>query len=100
MDNIPTAEEFRLNTFTGLKESQEVKHLYDDEDINDIMIKFAVMHVTAALKAAQYNADTMCKKSMGKSDNWVCKECMGGGCENSIIDKHSILTGYPLTNIK
>lgn len=45
MNNIPTAEEFRLNTFTGLKESQEVKHLYDDEDINDIMIEFTKMHV-------------------------------------------------------
>ena len=103
---MPTAEEFRLNTFKKLKQSREVKHLYDDEDINDIMIEFAKLHVQAALKEASEVYIKVEKKSQyGKYRKW---QKVKEGEEVDLFnyqmqyspDKKSILNAYPLENIK
>jgi len=69
---IPTAEEF------------EESHGNDPY----MLIKFAKLHVEAALEEAAYNAEIMDERD-------------GDSGEGAIyINKQSILKAYPLTNIK
>lgn len=77
MSKIPEAEEM-------LK--QESNFFIDDyEEISGLMIKFARIHVEAALKEASENAETKWVKFT--KDDYE-------------IDKDSILNAYPLENIK
>lgn len=83
MSKIPTAEEFvtRGHLWIG-----------DDEDVNDLAkshIKFAKLHVEAALKEASEKAELE-KLAPWDEDNGLFR----------YIDKNSILNSYPLENIK
>ncbi len=69
---VPTAEEFFLNTY------------FSDSISVQMMVEFAKMHVTAALKAASENATVYADE--------------GGYSE--FVDEQSILNAYPLENIK
>ena len=69
--NIPTAEE--LGNKHDMTDGQK-----------SAMIEFAKLHVQAAIKAASENADMKIEKY---TDDWY-------------IDRSSILSAYPLTNIK
>lgn len=75
MENIPTATELFLNDFAGMHYADVTSEL-----IEKYAIKFAKLHVEAALKEASEKA-------------------MGLHCTD-YIDKDSILNSYPLSNIK
>lgn len=76
MANLPTAEEF-LDLQHNIIPSTEF-------DIRKVMIEFAKLHVEEALKEA--------------SEKGLVEANEGG--YTSFLDKDSILTAYPLTNIK
>ena len=82
MGKTPTAEEF-LN-----HQEETVSHF--EFDIRDVMIKFAKLHVEAALKEASEKAKT--------SEFWEGNT--GSEYCETIVDKESILNSYPLNNIK
>jgi len=73
--NIPTAEEFSKN-FTRLRSALAL------QDLTDLMISFAALHVQAALKEASKNV------------------VIEGNSFEYELDKNSILNAYPLENIK
>ena len=73
MKNIPTAGEF-------LKKN----NYHHSEDYEFLLVKFAKLHVTEALKAASLEAHT---RDVPYTDD----------CE---VDPNSILEAYPLNNIK
>lgn len=75
VEKVTNAEEF-FYEFTGCP----INH----REIKNVMIEFAKIHVEAALKAAIYNAET---KIIKYTDDYE-------------VDKHSILSSYPLENIK
>lgn len=78
-NGIPTAEEF----FTSVVgENPDEFNGY----IKECMIRFAQLHVEAALKAASEDADYVTDGQEHITDVW--------------IDKQSILRSYPLDNIK
>ena len=78
-NGIPTAEEF----FTSVVgENPDELNGY----IKECMIRFAQLHVEAALKAASEDADYVTDGQEHITDVW--------------IDKQSILRSYPLDNIK
>ncbi len=74
-NNIPTAE----NLFESIVGEKSSEFNYC---ITDAMIKFAKLHVEAALKEANKNVS----KSLKNKDFWP--------------DEESILNAYPLNNIK
>lgn len=80
MEKIPTAREFdgtfQLLTYGRLLQPSEEK------------IEFAKLHVKAALEAAAKNVRTITKED----PDWDTKY--------QSIDKESILSAYPLENIK
>jgi hypothetical protein len=86
MDNkILTAEDF-------IQEHLEISHFYDDktnrmvcfsEDVQQVMIEFAKLHVQSALESASENVET----------NYYY-------VENDPINKESIINSYPLDLIK
>ena len=84
MSKIPTAEEYfkEYSNNTSLSEGH-YDYLIDKEDFKIAMIKFAKLHVEAALKAAS-EAVFMDKY---KEFNPMC-------------DENSILNSYPLDKIK
>ena len=86
MEKIPTASELiRLQFCEG--EFDEIMDCLNgsiEPDITQAMIKFAKMHVEAALKEA--------------SENAIVYADEGGYSE--FVDEQSILNAYPLTNIK
>lgn len=106
MKEIPSAEEFYI---------QEMKEFYNklDSRFPEELVKmaapiaakryieFAKLHVEAALKAAARNAhvfgkwgkESVCLKGVAVRDE-------DGDFINVEIDKTSILTAYPETNIK
>lgn len=78
MSKIPTAEEFwELSLSHGNRAAQ----------IEDLK-KFAKLHVKAALKAAAENAEAIEGWNTGFSGNAAS------------VNKESILSAYPLTNIQ
>jgi len=79
MSRIPTAEEFCKNFKPNGKTWQENFH--------QTMIEFAKLHVKSALEAASENA---------VAEIEFCRN----GDEYLIVNKQSILTAYPLDNIK
>lgn len=88
--DIPTAEEILFELLSDLKEDNMVDYLKDNpeeaDDYSEKIIRFAKLHVEAALKAAAENAVT---KYINPRIN-----------EDIDIDKDSILNAYSLTNIK
>ncbi len=74
-DKLPTAYQF-LTNFTDEP---------DDDTIYEAMVEFAKLHVEAALKAASEKADIIPDPN---------------GMDWDVVDKDSILSAYPLENIK
>jgi hypothetical protein len=74
--NIPTAEDFFAEHCVEM-----------DSTVAKQMIEFAKLHVQAALKAADDNADVT-----------VVDVCMSGVIWG--VDSETILNAYPLENIK
>lgn len=91
MEKIPTAEEFATE-FDNMRMPRGVSY---QKEIGEVMIEFAKLHVTTALKTAS---------EKGK----IKLEPMGVNVDNGesifdphyIIDEDSILNAYPLENIK
>lgn len=85
-----TAEEFFDNNTNGF---------LDRNDCEKLMIEFAKLHVTQALKQASEKVVFKILFHFGnieEIDNSI-EDCMGN---LNVIDKDSILNVYPLTNIK
>lgn len=76
--NIKTAEEFVLDSY-------ELN--YVDSELIEIMVNFAKMHVQKALEAALNNAE-------------IDSVNMGASEFQDVVSSESILTAYPLENIK
>ena len=84
--NIPTAEEFLKEKCYITKE--DVEDIHDSLlNVKDAMIKFAKIHVEAALKEAFLNSE------MRVSENDTTEVTI-------TVSKDSILNAYPLENIK
>jgi len=79
MTTLPTAEEVILESLYLTISKSRAKEL---------MIEFAKLHVTEALKAAAEKAEAIEGWSTGFSGSAAS------------VDKESILNSYPLTNIK
>lgn len=74
--NIPTAEEFAIETMQGGTDLQEIERA---------LIGFAKLHVEAALEAAMEKAEIHYPL---ENDFYEC------------VDRKTILNAYPLTNVK
>ena len=85
--NTPTAQEFlkAYATWSTQDSPDTMTTVIDISDCLEAMIEFAKLHVEAALEAAALEAHT---KLVPFTDN------------EQQVDKESILTAYPLTNIK
>jgi hypothetical protein len=99
MEKIPTAEEFipqywdaDTNFMESIKNQMSKIGGIDFDNIPDLMIEFAKLHVEAALKAAAENAETY---EYQYED--PCTEC---GRTSVYIKEDSILNAYPLSNIQ
>lgn len=98
MKKIPTAEEL-LHSDIGDSHVPVEK-----EDIPELMIKFARLHVEAALKAASENSTLLgeCPHRAGLTDSSDSVYVPDPNGPDFIykVDKESILSAYPLSNIK
>lgn len=102
LDNMITAEELSKN-YTRLRSAVALK------DLSDFAIEFAKLHVEAALKAASENVYFITRdhdmynreysKYIDIDSNNIEGDtfCYGGSI---VIDEDSVLTAYPLENIK
>lgn len=84
--NIPTAEEFIISTKLVVK-FDNTQGCILEEELPSLFIEFAKLHVQAALKAADDNADVT-----------VIDVDMTGTIWG--VDSETILNAYPLKNIK
>ena len=91
MENIPTAEEF-LN-----KQQENVSNF--EFDIRDVMIEFAKLHVTAALKATSDNVEVT-TGSDGSSSFSINGEPLFSVNGSPLFSTTSIINSYPLENIE
>lgn len=94
-NNIPTAEEFALETMQGT----------DLQEIERALINFAKLHVEAALKAASEKAQMVGETQHDNNapdvhSDFVYVVNSNGADYGYTVDKDSILEAYPLTNIK
>jgi hypothetical protein len=83
MEKLPTAEELILKRV-------ETRSKW----VEELMIEFAKLHVEAALKAASKNAKIKSRKITYSVSSGVEYDYI------TSIDKQTILTAYPETNIK
>ena len=86
MSKIPTAEDFFFD-FPGLPVYIES---YSPEDFSKILIEFAKLHVKAALEAAANNVEVSIELSNPYDPE----------SEYAEVNKQSILSAYPESNIK
>ena len=84
--DIPTAEEFIISTKLVVK-FDNTQGCILEEELPSLFIEFAKLHVQAALKAADDNADVT-----------VIDVDMTGTIWG--VDSETILNAYPLENIK
>lgn len=84
--NIPTAKEFIISTELVVK-FDNTQGCILEEELPSLFIEFAKLHVQAALKAADDNADVT-----------VIDVDMTGTIWG--VDSDTILNAYPLENIK
>jgi len=91
MEKIPTAEEF-LN-----QQQETVSHF--EFDIRDVMIKFAKLHVTAALKATSNNVEVTTGGD-GSSSFSINGEPLFSVNGSPLFSTTSIINSYPLENIE
>lgn len=91
---LPTATELFLNDFSGMHYADVTSEL-----IEKYAIKFAKMHVDAALKEA---SESRCINMYGKT--WFSQSLEPGrivlNTINITVDKDSILNSYPLNLVK
>lgn len=95
---IPTAQDF-VQKYWGASDAEMERWIEgmrkmafaDDNNVYDIMQEFAKLHVEAALKAAAENAKCIDEGSVNRHGDWS---------EYYVVDKESILSVYPLNNIK
>jgi hypothetical protein len=97
METIPTAEEFFLNNYFDDSISQEDKKLWLETNEQaqkslNIMIGFAKLHCEAQEEIILKKIRTIFKET---TDPMTGETYM-----DNIVDKQSILTAYPSTNIK
>lgn len=99
---IPTAEEFLKENANDI--SYEEKQMFAGDVTPEMLIKFAKLHVEAALKQASKKVivETFAKN---KNKRWVKKlgefEFDSTNFEHKYIaNKNSILNSYPLNQIK
>lgn len=85
---IPTAEEFLA--------TEEYYKVENDYETQKALIEFAKLHVETALKAATENAKLNAYDRYGK----CVKETYYGDEGEITVNSDSILTSYPLSNIK
>lgn len=89
-EKIPTTEElFKKYSSLCQFEEGDSEFLIDKEDFKEVMIEFVKLHVVAALKSASEKVEL--------TD--FAYEFLQEGAYDA-IDKDSILTAYPLDNIK
>jgi hypothetical protein len=87
MEKLPTAEEFAKYELTLQHINLNEKTSWKWSDVQILMITFAKLHVQAALQVASETARAKEDPAdYGTGEIWV--------------DKQSILSAYPLTNIK
>jgi hypothetical protein len=91
MEKIPTAEEF-LN-----QQQETVSHF--EFDIRDVMIEFAKLHVTAALKATSDNVEVTTVGD-GSSSFSINGEPLFSVNGSPLFSTTSIINSYPLENIE
>jgi hypothetical protein len=84
MTQIPIAKDYIRKNLTDYWEGGKAQ--YTEEDVEKAMIKFAKLHVEAALEAA--------------IDNYELNDFDAHGEYSPGIDEESILNSYPLENIK
>lgn len=84
MNTIPISKEF-------IHQFQDKFRENDGGVVNQLMVAFAKLHVEAALEAAAENAKSIDEGSVNRHGDWS---------EYYVVDKESILSAYPLTNIK
>jgi hypothetical protein len=98
MNKLPTAEEL-LEEFA---DTQYTMSRNGKEKAIEAMIQFAKLHVEAALKAASEKAYAQSSSSNITSKDWTEKSqgliCVHLG--RVLVNKNSILTAYPFSNIK
>lgn len=82
---IQTAEEFMSNVGTTTSPVSGLE-TYLRADFKDGLIKFARLHVKAALKEASF---------MAKIETYQYTECSECGNSDVYIDEQSILNSYP-----
>jgi hypothetical protein len=85
MSKIPTAQEFISKILTDFWEGGKAQ--YRGEDVAEVMIEFAKLHVEAQQEAILEKAEALNQAKFK------------GDC-NPQIDAESIINAYPLTNIK
>jgi hypothetical protein len=84
--NIPTAKEFIISTKLVVK-FDNTQGCILEEELPSLFIEFAKLHVQAALKAADDNADVTVVDVDMTGTIWG-------------VDSETILNAYPLENIK
>ena len=84
--NIPTAKEFIISTKLVVK-FDNTQGCILEEELPSLFIEFAKLHVQAALKAADDNADVTVVDVDMTGTIWG-------------VDSDTILNAYPLENIK
>lgn len=104
MNNIPTAEEFIPNYLDAnsefmesMREQMSKLKGFNFDNIPDLMIEFAKLHVEAALKAASESA--LIRETNYKG-SWTSESISIDDYTNAVVDKESILNSYQVTNIK
>lgn len=89
MEQVPTAEEFLGKNIDYVLE-KDCK-----EDVETLMIEFAKLHVTAALKQA---CEEVIMKDLNEDCHYEDEDGIFPDC--LVIDRDSILNSYSLNNIK
>lgn len=87
LDDMITVEEFYEENTSGFLDENECKQL---------MIEFAKLHVTEALKQASENVEYSCYIKYNDPYDFSA----GIDCLVDELNKNSILNAYPLDNIK
>ena len=91
LNNMITAEEY-INKW--------ITKPLDGNDIENLMIEFAKLHVTEALKEASENVNLKESSSEETNTNNISPFITADDNTIWIINKDSILNAYPLENIK
>lgn len=86
MAQIPTAEEFYNDNLSGGYWGNSLASL----ELKNALIEFAKLHVEAALKSASQKAIINTESRSDGYETW----------DVEVVDEDSILSAYPLNNIK